>query len=115
MRLAVLLLGASVMLCPDTAARAQASAKPGSIKSYEIEVSGTREWVDTNIDLRGGAKLRFTATGTITYPSDDSSTGKSRTLGTFGPDGLARGWADLIHQYAVKDAGHGALIGPNRR
>jgi hypothetical protein len=111
MRLAVLLLGASVMLCPDTAARAQASAKPGSIKSYEIEVSGTREWVDTNIDLRGGAKLRFTATGTITYPSDDSSTGKSRTLGTFGPAGLARGWADLIHQYAVKDAGHGALIG----
>jgi hypothetical protein len=32
-------------------------------------------------------------------------------VGTFGPDGLPRGWADLIHQYAVKDAGHGALIG----
>jgi hypothetical protein len=28
-----------------------------------------------------------------------------------GPVGLARGWADLIHQYAVKDAGHAALIG----
>jgi hypothetical protein len=34
-----------------------------------------------------------------------------RTSGTFGPAGLARGWADLIHQYAVTDAGHGALIG----
>jgi hypothetical protein len=32
-------------------------------------------------------------------------------VGTFGPEGLSRGWADLMHQYAVKDAGHGALIG----
>jgi hypothetical protein len=68
-------------------------------------------WVDTNVDVRGGAKLRFTATGKITYPPDTSYKGKSRTVGTFGPDGLPRGWADLIHQYAVKDAGHGALIG----
>jgi hypothetical protein len=74
-------------------------------------VAGKVEWVDTNIDVRGGAKLRFTATGKITYPPDTSYTGKARTLGTFGPDGLPRGWADLIHQYAVKDAGHGALIG----
>ena len=71
----------------------------------------TKEWLDTNIDVRGSAKLRFTATGKITYPPDESYEGKSRTLGTFGPSGLARGWADLIHQYAVKDAGHGALIG----
>ena len=71
----------------------------------------TKEWLDTNIDVRGGARLRFTATGQITYPSDESYAGKSRTLGTCGPNGLPRGWADLIHQYAVKDAGHGALIG----
>lgn len=32
-------------------------------------------------------------------------------MGTFGPDGLPRGFADLIHQYAVRDAGHGALVG----
>jgi hypothetical protein len=61
--------------------------------------------------VRGAAKLRFTAQGKITYPRDESYNGKLRTSGTFGPDGLARGWADLIHQYAVKDAGHGALIG----
>jgi hypothetical protein len=30
---------------------------------------------------------------------------------SLGPAELARGWADLIHQYAVKDAGHAALIG----
>jgi hypothetical protein len=86
-------------------------AKASSNRSYEIEVAGTRGWVDTNIDLHGGAKLRFTATGKVTYPPDNSYSGKSRTLGTFGPDGLTRGWADLVHQYAVDNAGHGALIG----
>jgi hypothetical protein len=80
-------------------------------KSYEIDVSGKKEWVDTNVDVHGGAKLRFTATGKITYPADDSYEGKTHTSGSFGPDGLARGFADLLHQYAVNDAGHGALIG----
>lgn len=110
MRFAALALGAAGIVCPE--ARTQTvPAKAGSIKSYEIDVAGTKEWVDTNIDVHGGAKLRFTATGKITYPADESYNGKSRTLGTFGPDGLARGWADMIHQYAVNDAGHGALIG----
>ena len=112
MRVAALLLGAAAIVSPGPAVRAQtASAKASNNKVYEIEVAGTKEWVDTNIDLHGGAKLRFTATGKITYPPDESYNGKARTLGTFGPDGLARGWADMIHQYAVKDAGHGALIG----
>ncbi|MGA8621829.1 MAG: LssY C-terminal domain-containing protein [Candidatus Sulfotelmatobacter sp.] len=95
-----------------TAAQTQAApVKASSIKSYEIDVSGKKQWVDTNIDVRGGAKLHFTAAGEITYPPDQSYSGRSRTLGTFGPDGLPRGFADLIHQYAVRDAGHGALIG----
>jgi hypothetical protein len=112
MRFAALVMGAAAMVSPGPAVRAQtAPATAGSLKSYEIDVAGTKEWVDTNVDVRGGAKLRFMATGKITYPPDTSYKGKSRTLGTFGPDGLPRGWADLIHQYAVKDAGHGALIG----
>jgi hypothetical protein len=111
-KFAVLVLCVAGTVCPGSAARAQTiPAKTGSNRSYEVEVPGTREWVDTNMDVHGGAKLRFTATGKITYPPDESYNGKSRTLGTFGPDGLARGWADLIHQYAVKEAGHGALIG----
>ena len=88
-----------------------APAQATSIKSFEVDVPAAKEWVDTNIDVRGGAKLRFTATGQINYPADQSYSGKSRTRGTFGPDGLPRGFADLIHQYAVRDAGHGALIG----
>ena len=90
---------------------ARAVPTPPAGKSYTIEISGTKEWVDTNIDLRGGAKVRITATGQITYPADTSYTGKMHTAGTFGPDGLERGFADLLHQYAVTSAGHGALIG----
>ncbi len=112
MKIAALILGAAGMVCLAPAVWAEtAPATVGSNKTYEIDVPGTKEWVDTNIDLRGGAKLRFTATGKITYAADTSYTGKMRTSGTFGPAGLARGFADLIHQYAVTDAGHGALIG----
>jgi hypothetical protein len=108
--LALFSCSSAVILFPATSGRALA-AKADAAKSYEIDVPGKSEWVDTKIDLHGGAKLRFTATGKITYPPDDSYEGKSRTLGTFGPDGLPRGFADLLHQYAVNDAGHGALIG----
>jgi len=90
---------------------AQAATPTPSGTHREIDVPGNQKWVDTGIDLRGGAKLRFTATGQITYPADESYAGKLRTAGTFGPAGLSRSFADLVHQYAVTDAGHGALIG----
>jgi hypothetical protein len=110
--LGVLVLFAPAALFAGSVAQAQsAPSKAGSVSSRELDVPATQEWVDTNIDVRGGAKLRFTATGKITYPVDESYSGKSRTSGTFGPSGLPRGFADLIHQYAVRDAGHGALIG----
>src|SRR5215472_15152086 len=75
-------------------------------KSYKIQVPANKQWVDTNIDLRGGAKLKFTATGQATYPAGDPSSyeAKTHTVGTFGPDGLARGFADLLHAYAVANA-----------
>lgn len=94
-------------LCPGQVVATDARVKV----SHEIDVPASKEWVDTNIDVHGGAKLRITATGTITYAAGEGYSGKSRTSGTFGPAGLPRGFADLIHQYAVSDAGHGALIG----
>ncbi len=100
------------LVCPRLLVHAQtAPTKGGSGKSYEIDVPASKVWVDTNIDVRAGAKLRFTATGKITYSADASYSGKMRTSGTFGPSGLPRGWADLIHQYPARDASHGALIG----
>ncbi|HKI00177.1 MAG TPA: LssY C-terminal domain-containing protein [Candidatus Sulfotelmatobacter sp.] len=82
------------------AAPASAAAPPQS--SYTIQVDGTKEWTDTMLDVRGGEKLKITAEGTITY------TDKKKT---FGPTGIPRGFADLIHEYAVPDGTHGELIG----
>ena len=77
--------------------------------SYEFDIDATKQWFDTSLDLRTGEKLSITASGQITYPPSQSS--KSQTPQTFGPDGLTRGWKDLIHEYAVPNGGHGALIG----
>ena len=94
---------------PSANAQQLQFAKTG--KSYSIEIPSAKEWVDANIDVRGGAKLRFSASGQITYPADQSLEGRSRTVGAFGPDGLPRNFADLLHEYAVASASHGALIG----
>jgi hypothetical protein len=86
---------------------AKAQSSPASVTSDQIDLDAAKQWVDTKIDLRAGEKLRLTATGTITYPADK----KHPDGRTFGPDGLPRGFGDLIHEYAVGDAGHGSLIG----
>jgi len=82
----------------------QANAAPPS--SFQIAIDASRQWVDTKVDLRPEESLHFTASGEVTYPEQ----GKSKER-TFGPDGLARGFADVIHQYSLSDAGHGTLIG----
>jgi hypothetical protein len=107
----VLALAGVIASFRANAAAQTVAANTTPIKSFNIEVPAGKQWVDTNIDVRGDAKLQFTATGQITYPADQSFEGRTRTAGTFGPDGLPRGFADLIHQYAVGSAGHGALIG----
>src|SRR5208282_774268 len=111
---AIPLFFAAAIVCAVAPARAhaaqtgQAASNSAGAKSYELDITASKQWVDTNIDLRAGEKLHITGTGTITYPAGESSKSKAQS---FGPDGLTRGWADLIHQYAVTDAGHGALIG----
>ena len=104
------LIAALVLACAPARSQQSAPSTPSasSSKSYEFDIDAAKQWIDTNIDLRAGEKIRFTATGTITFPAGQSSKSKERS---FGPDGLARGFGDLIHQYAVPDGGHGALIG----
>ncbi|MBZ5501247.1 MAG: LssY C-terminal domain-containing protein [Acidobacteriia bacterium] len=110
-RIAMLLTAA--LLCAAPVIHAQTSttsttATSAGGKSYEVEVGAGHQWIDTKIDLRAGEKLHLTATGSVTYPAGPSSKPPARS---FGPGGIARGWADLVHQYAVSDGGHGALIG----
>lgn len=85
----------------STTATTADESKASAQKSYTVEVNGSKEWTDTNIDLRAGEKLQITSAGTITYAEGNH----------FGPEGIPRSIKDVIHQYAVPDAAHGELIG----
>jgi len=99
----------SVASPTTTAATANATAATATAgKTYEVDVPATTMWLDTKIDLLAGAQIQFTATGTASYSSTDSK-GQSKVQ-SFGAEGLARGWRDLVHQYPVANSGHGALI-----
>jgi hypothetical protein len=92
---------------PQSDLRAQsAQTNAAGHQIYRLDIDATKQWVDTGIDVRGGERLRATGSGKITYPP----AGKNPEERTFGPDGLTRGWADLIHEYAVPDGNHGELI-----
>ncbi len=88
----------------STPARSAQSSAPAT--AYQFDLDATKQWMDTKVDLRQGEKLHFSAAGTITYPADK----KHPDGRVFGPEGLPRGFEDLIHEYAVTDSGHGALV-----
>jgi hypothetical protein len=103
-------LAAAILTAVFAVSAQSAAAQTGSsatVTSYQIDVDAAKQWVDTKIDLRAGEKLGFTAAGIITYPADK----KHPDGRSFGPDGLARGFGDLVREYAVSNAGHGSLIG----
>jgi hypothetical protein len=96
----------SAAIAVSTPSPAVVQTNLASATSYQIDVDAAKQWVDTKIDMRAGEKLRLTATGTITYPADK----KHPDGRTFGPNGLPRGFGDVIHDYAVSNEGHGSLI-----
>ena len=67
----------------------------------EVDVNANQVWTDTGIDLKAGEAVTITATGTVTYSGVQST----------GPEGLKRGWMDLLMQFPVNEAGRGALVG----
>jgi len=98
---------AAIVFAASTLSSAALHANSASVTSYQVDVDAGKQWVDTKIDLRAGEELRLVATGTITYPADK----KHPDGRSFGPDGLARGFGDLVHEYPVSDVGHGSLVG----
>jgi hypothetical protein len=102
MLILVVLMAATIWAEATQQPTTPAENNPSPTKStYTFEVSGSKQWMDTNIDLRSGEKLQITAEGTIICAKGNQ----------FGPEGLPRGYADLIHQYPVPNGGHGELIG----
>jgi len=104
-----LLLAAAVVAAQQTSDSTPEATPPQSTAtavqtSYTVQVDASKGWADTKVDVRGGEKLKLSAEGTVTY------TQKKKNK-SFGPSGITRSYADLIHQYAVPNGAHGELIG----
>ncbi len=80
-----------------TAPAADLSSRRGA---YTFTVDGG-QWTDTGVTVAPGDHLAFTASGTAQL-TDGRSTG---------PEGVARGWKDLLRTFALNSANAGALIG----
>ena len=75
------------------------ASPPSSAKGTTLDVSATQTWTDTGLDLLPGARFRIQASGSIQYDQ------------LAGPEGLPRGFKDLLRVLPFNDAGRGALIG----
>src|SRR5215212_6646290 len=69
-------------------------------ETKEFDIAGDQSWLDTGIDVRPGDTLRLSATGTLRFSTSAPS----------GPEGLPRGWRDLVRSLPFNDAGRGALL-----
>lgn len=82
---------------------AQPTAKPAGKKrlAKDFTLKGDSLWTDTGIDLQPGEQIVITAKGIIRYADAKSDNG---------PEGLSRGFKDLLRVLPFNDAGRGALI-----
>src|SRR5215469_16071605 len=111
------LTAANPMLCraqlvQEAAPPQQASAKqntPGAqtpsgkkLISQEVQLTGEESWIDTGIDVQPGEHVLITATGNLRYADARNENG---------PEGLGRGFRDLLRALPFNEAGRGALIG----
>ncbi len=84
----------------------QPTTEPGrnrGPRELTIDVPGTSRGTDTNIDVRSGDQITFTATGRVVA---------GRRVGEVGPEGgRASGFGSIAGTYPVPNAGPGALIG----
>lgn len=69
--------------------------------SKDFTLKGDSLWTDTGVDLQPGEHVVITAKGTFRYADAKSDNG---------PDGLSRGFKDLLRVLPFNDAGRGALI-----
>jgi hypothetical protein len=84
---------------PFPAASASPTTRPRL--AQEIQLTGDQLWVDTAIDVSPGERLLFSATGSLRYANAKADNS---------PDGVPRGFKDLLRILPFNDAGRGALI-----
>ena len=77
-----------------------AVAKSTHKRSYELTLNDG-DWLDTGAVLAAGERASFMASGSLTL-----SDGR-----VVDPDGMERGWKDLLRQFPLNGAKTGALVG----
>jgi hypothetical protein len=85
---------------PVTAAASAAGPEKRISKNFTLK--GYSDWIDTGIDVASGEHVVATAKGTMRYADAKEDNG---------PDGLPRGFKDLLRILPFNAAGRGALIG----
>jgi hypothetical protein len=70
--------------------------------SQEVQITGDQFWSDTGIDVQPGEHIVVTATGKLRYADAKEDNG---------PDGITRGFKDLLRILPFNGAGRGVLIG----
>jgi len=77
------------------------SSPQSGASSYTADLPGTTQWKDTGLNLKPGDTVEITASGKLQYADAQQSNG---------PEGLPRGWKDLMRILPVNDSGRGALL-----
>jgi len=70
--------------------------------SQEVQLTGDASWMDTGIDVQAGEHVLVTGAGKLRYADAKNDNG---------PEGLGRGFEDLLRVLPFNKAGRGALIG----
>lgn len=70
--------------------------------SQEIQLTGDQLWVDTGLSVQPGEHIVVSSSGTLRYPDAKEDNG---------PEGITRGFKDLLRILPFNAAGRGALIG----
>jgi LssY C-terminus len=83
----------------DSEARKIPSGKPRV--SQEVQIIGEQSWTDTGIEVQPGEHIVVTATGKLRYADAKEDND---------PDGITRGFKDLLRILPFNGAGRGALI-----
>jgi LssY C-terminus len=87
----------------DSQSAAPAQTPPGKKRlTQEVQLTGEESWIDTGIDIQAGEHVLITATGKLRYADEKEDNG---------PDGLPRGFKDLLRILPFNEAGRGALLG----
>ena len=68
----------------------------------DFTIKGDSQWTDTNIEVQAGERVLITATGKLRYLDAKEENG---------PEGVPRGFKDLLRILPFNGAGRGALIG----